>query len=139
MAIRPEPPVQWFLDMNDRASRQDRGALNHAEQLPIIARPIVAHQTIHRLPGESLQRLAEIFGEAAKEVADQQRNVFTALAQRRQAQWEYVQTVKQIRSKAVGLYRFSEVAIRRGDDTDGNFDRLRGAHSLELSFLENPE
>ena len=88
---------------------------------------------------EAGERLAVVLGVLPQEVRGQQRNVFAAIAQRRQADLDGVQAEEQILAEAA-LGDFGvEVGIGRGEDADVHAARLRGADALELAGLERAQ
>ena len=69
----------------------------------------------------------------------EERDVVSSFPQRRQIDREHREAVVQIRAKALLHHRFTEVAVRRGDDADFDFDGRRPADPLELFFLHHTE
>ena len=87
------------------------------------------------LPGaQSL--LLDIYVE---EVADQRRDVFPALAQRRDIQLKHRQPEIQILAKGALSERFHQIFIRRRNDPHVHLDRLRPTQSLEPLLLQHSE
>ena len=82
-------------DVLGQALRQNRlallerdRALDDVLELADVARPVVGFEQIHRLLREPVDVLAHLIAVFRQEVFRQQRNVFAALAQRRQVNRE---------------------------------------------------
>ena len=71
--------------------RKNDRALNHILQLADISRPGIADQRVHGFGRDGFDLLAHIKREMLREVADQERYVFGALAQRRHMNGKNVQ------------------------------------------------
>ena len=87
-------------DLQRRARREDDRALDDVLQLADVARPGVAHQGVHDRGRDGLDLPAHPPGEPLGEMADQQRDVVAALAQRRQHDREDVQAVVEVAAEA---------------------------------------
>ncbi|MCY1405619.1 hypothetical protein D9M71_208640 [compost metagenome] len=77
--------------------------------------------------------------ELAQEIAHQQRDVFTALAQGRQVDGEDVQPVQQVLAEAPCFHLAAQVHIGGGDDPHIHRDRRGAAHPLDLALLQHPQ
>jgi hypothetical protein len=74
-----------------------------------------------------------------QEVIDQQRDVFAAFAQGRNAHREHVQAVEQVRPETPLLDRVFQVFVGRGDDPHVDLAGLRIADPFQLLFLQDPQ
>jgi len=85
--------------VNDVAHESHHQSLHHVSQLAHISGPVSGDQSLHGLRGNlsgcSIMTLTEV----PQEVFDQQRNVVSALPQRRHLDWYDVQTVVQVLPK----------------------------------------
>ena len=70
---------------------------------------------------------------------EQQRNVFTPLAQGRQAQLSDVQAIRQVLAKTPGPCLVQQIRLGRGDDPQIHANALIGAQSLKLLLLQHPQ
>ena len=59
--------------------------------------------------------------------------------QRRQANREYVQAIKQVQAKTVFVNRFLQVLVSRGNDADINLDRLGTADAVDFALFQHLE
>ena len=73
--------------------------LHHVAQLAHVARPRIAQQHLHGVVAHLLVAAAVGGGEFVQKVPGQQRNIFAALAQRRNKKWNHVQPVEKILAK----------------------------------------
>ena len=69
----------------------------------------------------------------------QQRNVAGALPQRRQADGDDAEAVKEVFPKGAALDGLAQVPVGGGDDADVQLDALLAAHLHELPLLDHPE
>ncbi len=67
---------------------------------------------------------------------DQQRDIFSALTQRRQLDGDDIQAVIEILAEAALSDAGLEITMRGSEDTDVDADGGGAADSLELSFLQ---
>src|SRR5271170_977969 len=78
-----------------------------------------------------------------RELVDQefreQFNISVAITKRRQRNGEDVQTIEQVFAKVSVADGLGKIAIGGGDDAHVDIDRLRTAHSLELTFLKHAQ
>src|SRR5262249_25228817 len=108
-------------------------------QLADVSRPGVAHQLGQRLVGKTVDALLARHLAVAQELADQQRNVLDALAQRRDAQGNDVDAVVEVLAHpALGDGR-GEVHVGRADDAHVDLDAPVRAQLLDLALLEHAQ
>src|SRR6185503_3671303 len=84
-------------------------------------------------------RFSELRGEALEEVVDQERDVLTAVAERRDVDRDDVQPVVQVFPELLLLDQLLEGPIGRRDDADVDLDILRAADAAEGPLLERAE
>ncbi len=114
-------------------------ALGDVGQLAHIARPVVAEQAPQLRAAQRLDVAAQALGGALGEVVEQQRDIFAALTQRRQAQLCDVQTVRQVFAKPPGAGLFEQVGLGGGNDAQVHMDTLVGAQPLQFLLLQHPQ
>ena len=110
---------------------QERGTFHGVAQFAHVSGPIVMLEALGHGWGEP--RAA--FGEFGKEMVRQWQDVFRALAQRRDVQFDNVQAIKKIFPEAAVLYFIFEVAIARGEYAGIRVDFGVGTHALEAAIL----
>ena len=69
----------------------------------------------------------------------EQRDVFPAIAQRRQLDLNDIQPIVEILAEAAVLDHLRQIGVGRGDDSHVHFDRLAVADALELALLQHPQ
>ena len=108
-------------------------------ELAHVARPAIAREGVaHR--GRDRRRVdAALRREAAEEEVGQQRDVFLALAQRRQHDRQHVEAVEQVLAEVPLRDHLLEVAFRAGDDADVDVDRARPADPLDGAVLDRAQ
>src|SRR5215831_4834012 len=87
------------------------------------------------------QRALDDVGELplANNRPDERGDVFAPLAQRRQPDGEYVQSVVEVFAEIAGRYRLPEIAVRGGHDPHVDLSGARRADSFEFAFLEHTQ
>jgi hypothetical protein len=73
------------------------------------------------------------------EVLDQHGNVVAPLPQRRHRNGKHVKAVPKVFAKQAAVHLLSQVSVRRCNDADVDFDRLRTTKPLELALLNYAE
>ena len=74
-----------------------------------------------------------------EEVLHQQRNIFAALAQRRQIEADYVEAVKQVFAEAAFFHHLAEIHVGGGDDAHVHLNFLHAAQVHELAVLQHAQ
>ena len=74
-----------------------------------------------------------------QEVLDEQRNIFAALAQRRQVKRDHVQTVEQILAERAFAHHLPQIDVGRGDDAHVDVHLLHAAEMHELAILQHAQ
>ena len=72
-------------------------------------------------------------------VLNEQRDVFPAIAQRRQLDLDDIQPIVEVLAEAAVLDHFRQVGVGRGHHSHVHFDRLAVADALELALLEHAQ
>ncbi len=114
---------------------QDR-LLQHALHLADVPRPGVAEQSLQCLRGDLAHLPAPLSAPPPQVKLDQQRQVITALAQRRQVNREDTQPVIQVQPELAFVAPGFQVAVGSGDQAHVGADRLAAAQALERLFLQ---
>ena len=83
-----------------------------------------------------LDLLAEARVVALQEELGQLRDVFGALAQRRQLDRDDVDSIEEVLAEPPFLDRLLEVDVGRGDQPELRLDRFAAADALDLAFLD---
>src|SRR6266404_1765041 len=106
-------------------------AFNEIAQFAHVSRPRIAQKNFEGGFAQ-LARFLSVFGtELIQEMARKNRNVFLAVAQRRNKKGNYVQAVKQILTKRAARNFLVEVFVGGGDNAHIYAHRLVGADRLE--------
>ena len=99
------------IRLYDRPGAYVDGAFYYIAQLSYIPRPIIGHQLVERLLGDTCDGVAEL----TEKMLRQQGNVLLAPAQRQQRQLKHVYAVIQIGAEGVVAYAVEQVAVAGGD------------------------
>jgi len=102
-----------IIDTDQRAVTQCNQGTQHRAQLPHIARPGERQQCLTRAGIERYRLLPGFLGQQKI----QQLRLITALAQRRQADFEAIESVVQIFTKAAGLHTLQQITVGGADDS----------------------
>ena len=78
-------------------------------------------------------------GKLADEMLDQQRNVFAALAQRRELNSKHIQPVKKIGAEGALFDHFFEIFVSRGNAPEIDLDNLIAADARDLALLQHAQ
>ena len=100
---------------------------------------MIAGECFHLFRGYGLNGLVVAACEFLREVADQQRNIFAPLTQRRHGDGEDIQPVKEVAAKLAFRDHLCQVAIGRRDHADVDTDGARAAQPFEFLFLQNAQ
>src|SRR5580704_10614350 len=76
---------------------------------------------------------------AAQKIADEQRDVFTPLAERRKLDRKYLQTIVQVASKLSRGNHLVQIAIGGGNETHIHGNSSSSADAFEFLFLQRPQ
>ena len=108
--------------------------LNAVLELADVARPFIGEQRFHRLCRHDMTTAV-----SSQEVFDQVGDIVGAIAQRRQAKRDHIQTEVQVPAKGSLLHFGCEIAVRRRDDAEVRFSQLRGTDGTKLLLLQNAQ
>src|SRR5438034_964404 len=122
-----------------RSPRHDHRALYKVSQFPNIAGPVMSREDIQGVMGNLPGAQSLLLDIYVEEVADQRRDVFPALAQRRDIQLKHGEPEIQILPKGALPERFDQIFIGRRYDAHVHLDRLRPTQSLEPLLLQHSE
>src|SRR6185369_2004719 len=131
------PRQPTLIDGEILGFAHNHGTLDDVLQLADITRPGIRYKKVESFLVYPADALSCFSCETIDEVLDQQGNVVSSFAQRRNFNRKNVETVKQIAAKcAVGDCSL-QVAIGGGDDPRVRSDRLIATHTLKLPLLQN--
>ena len=124
--------VRGQIAQRDFRSRgHDHAMLDRRAQFAHVARPIVSEQRVHRVGGQLEQRFLIRLAEMPQKFANEKRNIFLPLAQRRHGDVHDVETEIEIVAKFSLLHQLREVLVRGGDEAHIGAQELVAAHALE--------
>src|SRR5215204_1081343 len=118
---------------------QDGRAFDDVAELADVAGPRVLLEDLHRFRVHRLDRLLVDAVELGQEALDQKRDIFTAVAERRQFNGEDVQPVIQVFAQLAGADRVRRIDIRRRDDAHVHGLFLAPAETAEAALLEHAQ
>ena len=104
----------------------------HVLQLAHVAWEVKGRQALQRRLADALGVHPQLLGAARQEEAGQHGDVLAALAQRRQAQADHVQAVKEVFAEDAVAHPLFQVLVGGRDDTHIGLERLVPAHPVEL-------
>src|SRR6266853_1669001 len=135
-ALARFPLEPRLVDGKSLALAQDHGALDHVLQLAHIPWPVVRLQQLQRLLADGADALPGLLGVTLDQVLRQDRNVVPALAQGRDPDGKDVQPIEEVLTKPTTLDSGLEIAVRRGDDTHIDGNRMSAPQAFDLAFLK---
>src|SRR6266403_1457129 len=101
--------------------RKDHGTLHQILQLANVARPGIPLEGSHGFWRNRVNLLSHAVAELLHEMSHKNGNVFPALSERRQQDWEDVQTIIQITAKLTASDHLDQIPIGCGYQTDIHF------------------
>ena len=116
------------------ACRLHRHLGHQVAQFANVARPRVREQRRNGLRRKILARSLQ-----AQEMFRQRNNILRPLAQRRHAQLELAEAMKQILAEAAVLHCGFQILVGRGDDAHVNFDLAVPAQTVERLTVEHAQ
>src|SRR5579863_1488146 len=125
--------------MQHRTFGNNDRTLDHILQFSNISWPVIAHQCLHRFRRDAIDLTIVPLAELLNEVANQQRNIFSSLAQRRESNWKYVEPVVQIRPKVPLIDHHFQITIGGGNQPCVCPQGARAAQTLELPLLQDAQ
>src|SRR5215470_11704106 len=121
------------------ATRENDRALDKVRQFPDISPPRAVGQHLHGAFGDGIYLSPHPPAYLRHKVVHQQRNVLAPLPQRRDLNWEHVESIEKILAELMVPNHGSEIAVRRGNQPHVDLDRLRASESLEFLLLDRPQ
>ena len=100
----------------------DDRAVHGVPQLSDVSGPMVFQKFLPRYRTQMQTVSASLFTEMVQEDIDQQADVGTAFAERRNPQLKNAQPIKQVFSKSLFPDKFLQIPVRRGDHSNIDFD-----------------
>src|SRR5579862_18793 len=113
------------------------GTLDYILQFSNVARPGVGQQRPQGFRTDSAHRAIVLFGVFLQKEIDQQRNIFSALAEGREFDGDYVQPIKKIFAEATIAYSLAQVYVGGGDDAHVHLYFLHSTEMHELAILQD--
>src|SRR5712664_2236081 len=120
---------------HQRPGRQQHAALDRVIQLANVARPGMFVKDLRGDGIESTDCLAVTLRIAAQKMVRQQVDVFLALAQRRQMNFDGIEPKKQVLAKSAGSSLRGYIHVGGGNHAYVDAPRTGGADALELASL----
>src|ERR1700686_5499270 len=117
--------VKWVWE--HAVPRKDNGALQQVLQLANVARPRIPLEGSHGFRRNAVDLLPHAAAKHLHEMRDKSRNVFPALSERRQQDWEDIQTIVQVTAKLPASDHLDETPIACRDQPDIHFVRATAA------------
>src|SRR6266516_3061913 len=116
-----------------RTGREQDGSLHKVLQFPDITWPGIVGERIHRFFGNTLDLFSHAPSVLVGEVADEKRNVVTAVAQRWDINRKHLQTIVKITAELFFGDHLGETGIR--SRYQANIDALGASTAQSLKFL----
>ena len=123
----------------ERLFFENHSALDGVLELAHIARPVVAENQMARFVGDAANRFAEAAIVAFDEEVDERKDVFLAIAQRRNEDRDDGEAVVQILAELAFAHCFFEVAIGGGDDAHVHLDIAEAADAADHLIFEHTQ
>jgi len=121
------------------AGGHDDGVLDDVEELADVAGPVVGGEAHHGGVGDVGRWSGEVGGEACGGVANDARDVFAAVAQRREFDVGAFDAEVEVLSEAAGGDFVFEVFVGGADEADVDLARFIGADADDLAVFEDAE
>jgi hypothetical protein len=118
---------------------QNHSPFDDVLQLANISGPPIAHQQVDGSLRQSVDPLSEFVRESFKEEHRKFGDIGLTVSQWGHLKWKDIQAVEQVGAEASALYRFTEIAVGRGDHAHINAHGPAAAYGLELVLLKNAE
>ena len=126
-------------DVEHRAGGERDAALEDVLKFADVARPVKVGELLHGGGRDAADFAGILLGKAREEKIDEGGDVFPVVAQRRDVDGDDVEAIVEVLAEGAFLEGGAEIAIRRGDEADIDFESFRAAEALEFAFLENPK
>src|SRR5262245_27560606 len=122
-----------------RLFAEDGRVLDYVGQLANIAGPSVLFQDVDSFGCEQRIRRFQARTEAAEKVLDEWLNIAAPLAKARQPDFERVDAVHQVFAEIARLNHFWQIAVRRADNTNIDFERVVVADTADFAAFEHTQ
>src|SRR5678816_117468 len=122
---------------NGVSRSEDHRAFDSIFQFSNIAGPVVGGQGEHRILTETLDVLLILIRVCLQEVHRQELDVVFSFSQRRDAEVDDIESVKEILPELLVINFLLQVLVCGGENTDIGVDRPRPPEPFELAILEN--
>src|SRR6266550_2250823 len=119
------------------AGREQDSALDEVFEFADVTGPGIMREGVHGIGGNVFDILVELAAESLHEIANQQREIFGALAERGNLNGENIQTVIEVAAKGALGNAFRKILIRGGDDADVHALRAIAAEPFEFLLLQH--
>jgi len=119
------------------AGGEEDGAFDEVFEFANVSRPGIVSEGVHGFGGNVLDAFVELAAEALHEVADEEREIFGALAEGGDLDGENVQAVKEVAAEGALGNKFREVLIGGGDNADVHALGAVAAEAFEFLLLED--
>src|ERR1035438_1452954 len=131
--------VRQILPEDQFGRAQDHCPLDGVLQFAHAARPVVAHEAGSSLWRDARHAPLHLLAVVRREECRQHWNILSPLPQRRHVERYDIETIIEVRPKSSRAGCLLQITIRRGDQSDVEFDGTRTAYSFEFPLLQNPQ
>ncbi len=128
-----------MIESKLRAVAQHDAALDHIGQLANVAGPRIGAQLTERFLGETGKMFFRFRGKALEKKIRQRGDILYPIAQGRQRNRDYIESMIQIFAERAASYRVIEILVGRRDNFDIDPDRLGAADPFKLPLLEKAQ
>src|SRR4030095_5289961 len=128
-----------LVDRERVAIAENDGPLDDVLQLTNVARPLICLEELHRPTLDRPDFLGFSSRIAVDQIFDEQGNVTHAISQRWDLDRKHIQPIKEILPEGAGGHGRLEVAIRCGQNSDVDRDRMTTADTLQFPLLEHAQ
>src|SRR2546427_1130628 len=115
-----------------------RSALDEVGQLAHVSGPLVSFELSHHVGSHIDRRALQAVRVCTQVLPDEQRNVSSALPQRREPQVDHSQPVEEVEPERAGRDRLLQIPVAGGGHAGGERDVPRAPPTLPYPFLEAP-
>ena len=117
------------------AWRENHGTLHDISKLADVTGPVIPRQFSQSRASQRETASADDRFMTFQEVLGERWNIAWPLAQRRDFEWKYIESIIQVVTKAAFSYPTRQVAIGRCDDAYIEGERGAATDALDFSFL----
>ena len=132
-----------FWEFSERSLKrpapcQEDSSLDEVLEFTNVARPGPSRQSLHDSRRNRFDPLLHFLRELLDEIADEQRNVFFAVPQRRNTDRKDIQPLVQVTAKFLVRNHFLEIAIRCRHQADIHLPCMRAAETFKFHAPAEP-